>query len=333
MNTKIFKLALIFILFSALCSLSYAEIPKLINYQGRLTDSQGKPLTTAKVTFRIYDADTAGNLLWEEIYNPLQMDKGIFNVLLGGKTPLNLAFEKQYYLAIQVGSDLEMYPRQRLASVSYAFTAQNLADTLPISKGGTGQVTATTALNVLLPSQSGNADNVLKTDGTNANWTTDNDGGLKFGWWSPITSRSGNQDGNKITACKDVCVTNGVVTALKILVGDSEACRMIVGIYSNNSGGGDHPDTKLASSAEIIIPAGLRRCEIVYAPLTSPLKVTAGTTYWLAVTTDVIWEVLAGGTPEITTLACSTPRTYNGQLPDSFPSPRTADYRPMISAW
>ena len=43
---------------------------------------------------------------------------------------------------------------------------------LPISMGGTGQTTATTAINALLPSQSNKANRVLTTDGTNIFWGT-----------------------------------------------------------------------------------------------------------------------------------------------------------------
>ena len=43
-------------------------------------------------------------------------------------------------------------------------------NTVPISKGGTGQITANLSLNALLPSQSGNNTKFLTTDGTNASW-------------------------------------------------------------------------------------------------------------------------------------------------------------------
>jgi hypothetical protein len=45
------------------------------------------------------------------------------------------------------------------------------ATAIAISKGGTGQTTATAALNALLPSQAGNSGKVLLTDGSNATWT------------------------------------------------------------------------------------------------------------------------------------------------------------------
>jgi hypothetical protein len=44
--------------------------------------------------------------------------------------------------------------------------------TLPIGNGGTGQTTANTALNALLPSQTTSANKFLRTDGTNTLWAT-----------------------------------------------------------------------------------------------------------------------------------------------------------------
>jgi hypothetical protein len=41
---------------------------------------------------------------------------------------------------------------------------------LPVSMGGTGQTTTGNTLNALLPSQSGNANKVLSSDGTNTSW-------------------------------------------------------------------------------------------------------------------------------------------------------------------
>ena len=45
-----------------------------------------------------------------------------------------------------------------------------LAGTLAIASGGTGQTTANTALNALLPAQTSNANKYLQTDGTNTSW-------------------------------------------------------------------------------------------------------------------------------------------------------------------
>ena len=46
----------------------------------------------------------------------------------------------------------------------------DITGTLPIVNGGTGQTTANTGLNALLPLQTGNANKYLQTDGTNTSW-------------------------------------------------------------------------------------------------------------------------------------------------------------------
>ena len=105
-------------------SASEASVPHLINYQGRLTDTSGTPLNGSyAVTFRIYDAETAGSMLWEEAHTGLVIQKGIFSVLLGSVTSMSLAFDKQYYLEIKVGTEV-MSPRQRITSAGYAVRAE-----------------------------------------------------------------------------------------------------------------------------------------------------------------------------------------------------------------
>ena len=52
----------------------------------------------------------------------------------------------------------------------YELQAANLTGTLAIANGGTGQTSASAALNALLPSQTSNANKYLQTDGTNSSW-------------------------------------------------------------------------------------------------------------------------------------------------------------------
>jgi hypothetical protein len=59
-----------------------------------------------------------------------------------------------------------------VANLEGSLTLSNLAGTLSVAKGGTGQTTANTALNALLPSQASNSGKVLQTDGTNTSWAT-----------------------------------------------------------------------------------------------------------------------------------------------------------------
>lgn len=57
-------------------------------------------------------------------------------------------------------------------------TPSQLPTPLAIADGGTGQVTANSALNALLPLQTGHANEVLKTNGTDASWSADIDTGI-----------------------------------------------------------------------------------------------------------------------------------------------------------
>ena len=126
MKTKFIFTALTMLCLSAfiVSSVCAAQVPRLLNYQGKLTDKDSVPLEgTFAMTFRIYDAETAGNRLWEETQPAVIAQKGIFSVLLGSVVNLDLAFDKPYFLEVVVGSEV-MNPRQRIVSAGYAISAE-----------------------------------------------------------------------------------------------------------------------------------------------------------------------------------------------------------------
>ena len=148
MKTKLIILTTLITLAIALTC--YAEIPHVINFQGKATDTTGNPLNGAyNLTFRIYNHETVGDLLWSETHASVTITNGIFSTLLGAVTPLDLPFDEDYWLSVEVNEDGEMDPRTRFASVAYAYkaetadyattagTAQNLDTTNVIdAKGG-----------------------------------------------------------------------------------------------------------------------------------------------------------------------------------------------------
>ncbi len=103
---------------------AWADAPKLINFQGRLTDSLGNAVSDGvySLRFRIYDDSLAGNVLWEETTS-VQIKSGLFTVLLGSTSavPESSFYSANRWLGIKVGSNPEIAPRQRLASVGYSF--------------------------------------------------------------------------------------------------------------------------------------------------------------------------------------------------------------------
>ncbi len=83
-----------------------------------------------------------------------------------------------------------------------------LAGTLGFANGGTGQTTANTALNAMLPTQTGNAGNVLTTNGTNTSWTPPA-GRISNVAYSPIVSLNWtNLDIIRITLTGNITITN-----------------------------------------------------------------------------------------------------------------------------
>lgn len=106
-----------------------AEVPHLIRYQGQAVDTNGVPLEGPyTLTFRLYDAETVGNKVWEEIQPNVPLSKGHFSVLLGSVNVLSaMDWSRPCWLGVQVNSEPELSPRQRITSVPLAITAEKLA--------------------------------------------------------------------------------------------------------------------------------------------------------------------------------------------------------------
>jgi hypothetical protein len=132
-------LVVLFVIVLSLSPSLLAEVPRLINYQGILTDSGGLPINgTPDLTVRIYADSTAGaTALWTEPHTGVQVDDGLFNVILGSVTtiPDSLFEEAERWLGITVGVDPEMTPRMRITSVPWALRADVAEYSL---SGGTG---------------------------------------------------------------------------------------------------------------------------------------------------------------------------------------------------
>jgi hypothetical protein len=126
------RITLIFIL-AILVGLigSTIQAGELVNYQGRLTDSEGNPVAddTYQLTFSLYDDSTeSGFLLWSEVHPSVQTKDGLFNLILGSVTDLDASiFETEpLYLEIQVGVEV-ISPRTRLTSAPNAIRAKNMS--------------------------------------------------------------------------------------------------------------------------------------------------------------------------------------------------------------
>ena len=109
-----------------LCSVSSAVVPDKINYQGKLTTSTGAALNdTVQITFSIYPDTLGSPAEWTEDQDSVEVENGIFNVLLGSEFPIPASvFDGNIkYLGVKVESDAEMRPLKLMVSVPYAYRA------------------------------------------------------------------------------------------------------------------------------------------------------------------------------------------------------------------
>jgi hypothetical protein len=115
--------------------------PRVLNYQGYLTDTLGNPITNPSISmaFTIYDAISAGNSKWTETHDAVGVSKGIFHVLLGTVSSIPdsvFTANPDRWLEIAVAGQT-LAPRTRIVSVPYAYTA-TYADTAIYARNGGG---------------------------------------------------------------------------------------------------------------------------------------------------------------------------------------------------
>ncbi|MDI6782265.1 MAG: right-handed parallel beta-helix repeat-containing protein, partial [bacterium] len=125
----IYYILLIIVLLASTGSTGNAEIPKTIHYQGRVVTNTGSIIDgTVTAVFSIWNADIGGSMLWDESQPIRCSQEGLFSVLLGKQTPLNLPFDTSYWIETKI-VDQVLRPRLPFGAAAYAFYSIN-ADTV-----------------------------------------------------------------------------------------------------------------------------------------------------------------------------------------------------------
>jgi hypothetical protein len=86
---------------------------------------------------RIYDTETGGNPLWDSGLVEVDAGNGVFSILLGDapQPSIDLDFDQEYWIEIWIDGNATV-PRQQLASVGYAFTADFAASAFQADSAG-----------------------------------------------------------------------------------------------------------------------------------------------------------------------------------------------------
>ncbi len=133
MNRNLLTATLLTVALLLAASFAFAEVPQMVNYQGRLTDDEGVPVANGAylIKFILWDdleASDPINEKWNSGFQPVQLSNGIFSVQLG-QSPMPVlpydvfAGNMVCYLGITVGVESEYSPRTQFLSVPYAFYA------------------------------------------------------------------------------------------------------------------------------------------------------------------------------------------------------------------
>ncbi len=113
-----------------------AEVPKILHYQGVLSDSAGIPVhcltdgsceDTYSMSFALYAQAEGGQALFTQEEAAVSISEGVFDVTLGTAEPITLTDVEgaDLYLGISINGETEMLPRLRVASSAFALRAEH----------------------------------------------------------------------------------------------------------------------------------------------------------------------------------------------------------------
>jgi hypothetical protein len=141
--SAVLRIPVLVLVVAALAWPTFGEVPDAIQYQGRLTNSDGEPIDGAKlIKFKIYGSATGNDSLWSSGFQAVQVSGGLFTYELGSHIPLPddlFLGSAPRYLGITVDIDKELEPRAQFLSMPYtihSLMADSLTDAPYVKKTG-----------------------------------------------------------------------------------------------------------------------------------------------------------------------------------------------------
>lgn len=211
----------VFVVQKTIITTAAPGINKKINFQGKMTDSDGLNVADGnyQFVFNMYSVSSGGSSLWSETVN-LDVQDGIFHHNLGSSTALpgSVDFDTDnIYLGITFNSDPdgEMSPRIQLTASAYAFNSDQLdgldaADFVQISPSGaqTGNIAVTGSVSAgsLLLSDGSSNTGTIQMNSISSNYvytiptTTGNDTFCLYSLANCGNTNAFVQNGNSFTA-------------------------------------------------------------------------------------------------------------------------------------
>jgi hypothetical protein len=116
-------------------SVLYLSGQASLRMQGSLQKPSGKPFDNGfhSITFKLYEVEVGGQAIWTEVQPRVQVENGLYEASLGGIVPLNLRFNRRYYLGTSVNGGAELAPRAILGNSPYAVSVTGKDNVFPSS--------------------------------------------------------------------------------------------------------------------------------------------------------------------------------------------------------
>ena len=124
-----------YLAFILLSYASYLTGQTSLFMQGSLQKSSGKPFENGfhSITFKLYEVEDGGVAIWTEEQPNVPVESGLYEASLGSVVPLNLPFNKRYYLGISVNGGDELSPRSIIGNAPYAASVTGSNNVFPTS--------------------------------------------------------------------------------------------------------------------------------------------------------------------------------------------------------
>ena len=123
------NLFLVLLILLIISQLIVGQVPQITSFQGLLTDPEGSVVADGdhSLNFKLYDAAANGKMLWEEVQTVPTVG-GVFNVILGKVSELDLPFDKPYWLEMSIDGGEALLPRVEFTSSFYSLMTKSIED-------------------------------------------------------------------------------------------------------------------------------------------------------------------------------------------------------------
>lgn len=277
-----------------IATMAAAAVPSLINFQGKLLDTNGNPRNgTYSMTFSIWDAASGGSQLWSETQGSVPVSNGVFSVQLGAVSSIatSVFSGASTYLQVQIGGETAS-ARQRLVTSPYAYRS-SIADDVAAGSANYIQNTASLQSGATFYVSSGTVSGPLRVGGA-------------------ITAGSGNNQITTATGLLDAAKLSGTVPSANVSGTYSNALTLS---NAGNSISGN------GSGLTNVIANGLLPGDTDYIQNTSSLQ--SGSTFYVSSGTvagqlTVSGKANLGGTAGVDDVTVNSNLVVNGAGPHAF---------------